>query len=126
MTDPTNVIATFDRAQVLAHAMLRLAPEAASDIWQIEAEPVLATLLFAGAPGQNGGGVRWVRDTVLAIEAGDVFNPPAGTPELYAARVLTVQTLAERQKQSVVKTIKDAVTPWVDDGVGSLSCLIAG
>lgn len=94
MTDPTNVIATFDRAQVLARAMLRLAPEAASDIWQTVAEPVLATLLFAGAPGQNGGGgVRWVRDTVLAMEAGDVFNPPAGTPELYAARVLTVQTV---------------------------------
>lgn len=119
MTDPTNVVETYVRAQVLAHAMLRLAPDAASDLWQTAAEPILATLLYTAAPGQNGGGINWVMSTVLEMEAGDTFTPPPGTPDAYAARVLRVQDFEERQKRSVVKALKDAVAPWVDGDAGS-------
>ena len=34
MTDPTNIIDTRERAAVLAHAMLRLAPNPAPQAWQ--------------------------------------------------------------------------------------------
>lgn len=119
MTDPTNVIDTFDRAQVLARAMLRLAPDPALDIWQNVSEPVLATLLFAASPTQIGGGIAWVNAALAALAAGGAFTPGPGTPTMYAAHSLWVLRLDGRQRGWVIKTLRAAIEPWADAGHGA-------
>ena len=55
MTDPTNTITTSEQAQVLAHAMLRLAPDPSEGVWQTISEPMLTVLLHTASPAGRGG-----------------------------------------------------------------------
>lgn len=119
MTDPTNVIDTYDGAQVLAHAMLRLAPDPASTFWQSVSEPLLGALLYAASPLMDGAGIGWVHDTVVAMAAGSVFTPAPGTPQVHAARAASIQRMDERQRLSVLKTLRGAIEPWVDADHGA-------
>lgn len=117
MTDPTNVIDSFDRAEVLALGMLRLAPDPAPEFWQDTSAPVLATLLYAASPVMLDAGLGWVQETVQAMAAGEMFAPPEGTPEVYARSVVRTQLLHPRQKDSVLRTLQGAIDPWVSAGV---------
>ena len=73
MTDPTNVIDSPQRADMLAHAMLRLAPDPSPEHWQSTSQPILGVLLYAASPAQTGGGIKWVNNTVAAptVDEGD-------------------------------------------------------
>lgn len=116
MTDPTNMIDSFGRAEVLALGMLRLAPDPAPDFWQNTSAPVLATLLYTASPVMLDAGLGWVQETVQAMAAGEMFAPPEGTPEMHARRVVRMQLLHPRQKDSVLRTLQGAIDPWVSAG----------
>lgn len=113
MTDPTNMIDSFGRAEVLALGMLRLAPDPVAEFWQHTTEPLLATLLYAASPVMLDAGLGWVQETVQAMAAGEMFAPPDGTPEAYARSVVRTQLLHPRQKDSVLRALRGAIDPWV-------------
>ncbi|KPN46539.1 hypothetical protein [Mycobacterium intracellulare] len=113
MTDPTNLIDSPDRAEMLAHAMLRLAPDPSPRIWQLASEPTLAVLLYAASPSQAGGGMTWVNSIVAALADTDrdglanISNPATH-------RILRhLEGLTQPQRTSVIATLRAAVTPWL-------------
>ena len=118
MTDPTNIIDTRERAAVLAHAMLRLAPNPAPQGWQSTSQPMLCALLYAASPVQAGHGIGWVNGTVaaLASDKGDAART-AGISDAAMARVLSrLDGLHDRQRATIIKTLRDAVNPWLAVG----------
>lgn len=115
MTDPTNVIDSPQRADMLAHAMLRLAPDPSPEHWQSTSQPMLGVLLYAASPGQAGGGINWVNNTVaaLAIDDGDAAGT-VGISDPSARCVLSrFDGLAAPQRASIIATMRDAVAPWL-------------
>jgi hypothetical protein len=118
MTDPTNVIDSPQRADVLAHAMLRLAPDPSPRCWQWASRPVLGVLLYAASAGQSGGGIGWVASTVaaLAVDGGDAASA-AGIIDPAARRVLRgLDGLCAPQRASIIETLRGAVAPWLATG----------
>ena len=115
MTDPTNTITTSQQAQVLARAMLRLAPDPADEVWQTISEPMLTELLHTASPTVGGGGLRWVDAAVNALAAGTGNAARAvGISAGGAGAALAVlDDLDSAERTSIVTTIKAAVTPWI-------------
>lgn len=114
MTDPTNLIDTYERARVLAHVMLRLAPDPSPQCWQVTSEPLLSALLYAASPNQTGGGIQWVNDTVatLAIDhAASTTHIPNTMPDNFLLAML--YGLHETQRASIIQTLRRAVVPWL-------------
>ncbi|APA78447.2 MULTISPECIES: hypothetical protein [Mycobacterium] len=119
MTDPTNVIDTFERAQVLALGMLRLAPDPAPVNRQDMSVPLLATLLYAASPGELDAGLGWVQETVSAMAAGEMFAPPVNIPDCVARKAVRIQSLNTRQKLSIYAAVQGAIAPWVSTTAGA-------
>ena len=114
MTDPTNTITTNQQAQVLAHAMLRLAPDPSEEVWQTISEPMLTVLLHTASPAGRGGGLRWVDAAVnaLATDNGDAAAA-VGISDAAARSCLSrLDRLRGDQRESVIETLRQAVTPW--------------
>lgn len=117
MTDPTNFIDSYERAQVLAHAMLRLAPQPAAELWQSRTKPMLSALLYNASPAQSGRGIQWVNDTVAGLTldgAGDPDLLPAIPTSTPGQQLLAqLHALSDRQRDSIIRTLRGAVTPWL-------------
>jgi len=115
MTDPTNTITTNAQAQVLAHAMLRLAPHPSDEVWQTISEPMLTVLLHTASPAGRGGGLRWVDAAVNALATthrGDAAGA-VGISDAAARRCLSrLDGLTGPQRESVIAALRHAVTPW--------------
>lgn len=115
MTDPTNTITTTEQAQVLAHAMLRLAPDPSDEVWQTISEPMLTVLLHTASPAGRGGGLPWVDAAVNALattDSGDAAGA-VGISDAAARSCLSgLDRLAGPQRKSVIVTLRQAVTPW--------------
>lgn len=116
VTDPTNLIDTYERAQVLAHVMLRLAPDPSPKSWQVTSEPLLSALLYAASPNQTGGGIQWVNDTVAALaidnddDACTTHLPNTMPSHFFLAKL---DGLHETQRASIIQTLHRAVVPWL-------------
>jgi hypothetical protein len=114
MTDPTNTITTNEQAQVLAHAMLRLAPDPSDEVWQTISEPMLTVLLHTASPAGRGGGLPWVDAAVnaLATASGDAAGA-VGISDAAARSCLSrLNEFSGRQRDSIIVTLRQAVTPW--------------
>jgi hypothetical protein len=116
MTDPTNTITTGQQAQVLARAMLRLAPDPADEVWQTISEPMLTELLHTASPAVGGGGLRWVDDAAvnaLAASTGNAAGAVGISAGAAGAALAILDDLDSAERTSIVTTIKAAVTPWI-------------
>ncbi|KMO69808.1 hypothetical protein [Mycolicibacterium chlorophenolicum] len=114
MTDLTNVIDSPDRASVIAHMLLRLAPQPAPEPWPTYAEPVLAALLYAASPLDTGRGIDWVHAILTASAEQDLSAAVDAAGARGDARWLRrYDGLDERQRQCVIVTMCQAITPWL-------------
>lgn len=120
MCDPTDHVQTYEGAIVLASAMLYAppaltTPSPAPEIWKSNSEPVLAALLFAASPCQRGGGMAWVNSAVSTLAEGTGDSAGAiGIKDLDGYRFIrSLDTLHDRQRDSVLTTVRDAIMPWL-------------
>jgi hypothetical protein len=115
MTDPTNTITTGQQAQVLARAMLRLAPHPAAELCQLFSEPILTVLLHAASPARDGGGLVAVETALdtLAEQDGPATARVLGVDRAEGQRLSYLDKLTGRQRESVIATIRAAVSPWM-------------
>ena len=100
---------------MLAHAMLRLAQDPSEEVWQTISEPMLTVLLHTASPGGRGGGLRWVDAavTALATDNGDAAGA-VGISDTAARSCLSrLDRLCGDQRESVIATLRQAVTPWI-------------
>ena len=114
MTDPTNTIASNEQARVLAHAMLRLAPDPSDEVWQTISEPMLTVLLHTASPAGRGGGLSWVDAVVnaLATDSGDAAGAVGISDDAGRSALSRLDRLCGLQRESVIVTLRQAVTPW--------------
>lgn len=115
MTDPTNTVTTVEQARVLARAMLRLAPDPAPEPWQSLSEPILTVLLYRSSPAVDGDGLAGVVTAVnvLAGDHGDAATG-LGISDLAQSQCFSfLDRLKGLQRESVITTIRDAVSPWM-------------
>lgn len=120
MCDPTDHVRSYEGAIVLAAAMLY--PPGGSgarclstDEWKTHSEPVLAALLYTASPCQRGGGISWVNNavTTLAHDIGDSAEA-VGIADAEGLRFIrSLDTMDDVQRDSILMTIRDAVTPWL-------------
>jgi hypothetical protein len=114
MTDLTNAIDSDGCASVIAHMLLRLAPEPAPEPWPTYAEPVLAELLYVASPLDTGRGIDWVYDTLTASAEPNLSAAVDAAGARVEARWLRrCDGLEHRQRQSVIVTMREAVGPWL-------------
>ena len=142
VTDPTRAIRNGDDALTVAETMLATAgvgfggassgqTVAAGGLWETQAAPPLACLLYAASPEANNLGMPWVLEAVgnLGINPEEDKSPAAqGKPSWLTAYALCPYTdLAEpllavlgmdaRMRDSVKITASKAVTPWIRLGL---------
>lgn len=114
MTDLTNVIDSAGRASVIAHMLVRLAPEPAPGPRPACVEPVLAALLYAASPLDTGQGIDWVYDILTASSEQNLSEAVAAAGARVEARWLRhCDGLEPRHRQSVMVTLRQAVRPWL-------------
>ena len=116
MTDPTNTITTADQAQVLAHAMLRPAPDPSELFWQTISEPMLTVLLHAASPAAPGEDCRGFDAAVTALATTDTGDAAGavGISDTAARSCLSrLDRLCGDKRESVIVTLRPAVTPWI-------------
>ncbi|WP_342228835.1 hypothetical protein [Mycobacterium avium] len=114
MTDLTNVIDSAERASVIAHMLLRLAPEPAPAPWPTYAEPILAELLYAASPLDTSRGIDWVHDILTAsVEQNLAAAIDAAGGRVDGRWLRLCDGLEERQRQSVLITMRQAIGPWL-------------
>jgi hypothetical protein len=137
VTDPTRAIRNGDDALTVAETMLATAgvgfggassgqTVAAGGLWETQAAPPLACLLYAASPEGNNSGMPWVLEAVGNPGIGpDDDNPAAhAKPSWLSAYALCHYTdLAEpllavlgmdaQMRDSVKITASEAVTPWI-------------
>lgn len=114
MTDLTNTIDSDGCASVIAHMLLRLTPEPVLEPWPTYAEPVLAALLYAASPLDTGRGIDWVYDTLTASPEQNLTAAADAAGARVEARWLQrCDRLEPRQRQSVIATMREAVSPWL-------------
>jgi hypothetical protein len=122
--DPTKLLTTLADALTTAGALLD-SPRAGRDcgsIWSSVAEAPLAAMLYAASACGNGKGIEWV---LLAVDnlKEDKTNPDvpgwrsaarymAGQP-LFRNALLRTLAMDPRQRDSIVMTMRDALSPWM-------------
>lgn len=115
MTDPTNVIDSYERASAMAWALIRLAPEPAPALWQETSAPALAALFYAASPQDTGRGMNWVYQTLL--DAGErslsAAARAAGAGAEMIRRLSLVDDLGPDQRQTLITAMRRAVDPWL-------------
>jgi hypothetical protein len=121
--DPTTLLTTSADAVTTAGVLLHV-PRAGLDcdsVWTAAAELPLAALLYAGSACGNGKGIGWVVRAVDNPHQVDGYPDEVGW--LSAARDLAAQPLFgdalrrtldmnPRQRDSLLMTLRDAVSPW--------------
>ncbi len=115
MTDPTNVITTVGQAQVIAKAMLQLAPEPADSVWQSLSEPILTTLLYRASSALEGAGLLGVEAAIdaLAEDNGDTGSAVAVSDHVQRQCFSRLRRMQPAQRETVIATMREAVRPWL-------------
>jgi hypothetical protein len=115
MTDPTNVITTAGQAQVIARAMLQLAPNPADSVWQSLSEPILTVLLHRASPALEGAGLTGVEAALDALaEDNEGAASAIGISDRIQRQCLSrLDRMHPAQRESVIATIREAVRPWL-------------
>jgi len=123
VTDPTNLIDSPQRAAVMAHAWLRLAPQSAPLFWQSATEPFLAALLFAACPQDTGLGIEWVYEVVSASGGRSLYEAAvaAGSDGAVAAVLRGFDQMEVHRRLGFVDTMRHAVHPWLNPAVVQVS-----
>ncbi|KEP38795.1 type VI secretion protein [Mycobacterium kansasii] len=145
VTDPTRTITDALEALTVAETMLAIGgvgfggasggnTVAAGGLWETQAAPPLACLLYAASPLGNGLGIPWVLDAVqdFGIDDGqdgtvaDVGRPSWLTayglcthPKLAAPLYAVIAGMDSRLRDSIKITVSKAVTPWLRLGLNS-------
>ncbi len=115
MTDPTNVITTVGQAQVIARAMLQLAPTPADSVWQSLSEPILTDLLYRASPAFDGAGLVGVEAALdaLAESSGGTASGVGITDRTQRQCFSRLARMHPAQRESVIATMREAVRPWL-------------
>jgi type IV secretory system conjugative DNA transfer VirD4/TraG family protein len=154
VTDPTRSITSAHEALTVAETMLATAgvgfggassgnTVAAGGLWESQAAPPLACLLYAASPLGNGLGMPWVLDAVQDFgivddedesSIAEVGRPSWLTayslcqhPKLAAPLYAIIAGMDSRLRDSIKITVSKAVTPWLrlglsdDDKIGHQS-----
>lgn len=144
-TDPTATVVDAEEALTVAETMLATSgvgfggassamSATAGGLWESQAAPPLACLLFAAGPCGNGKGMPWVLDAVQDFGMPDPMDPDAEPPPLGGPSWLTAYGLCPhpklaqplysviagmdaRLRDSIKVTVSKAVTPWLRLGL---------
>lgn len=149
VTDPTRTITSAHEALTVAETMLATSgvgfsgaggnAVAAGGLWESQAAPPLACLLYAASPLGNSLGMPWVLDAVQDFGIDDGSGESEGgqpIPELGRPSWLTAYGLCEQPKlaaplyaviagmdsrlrDSIKITVSKAVTPWLRLGLST-------
>jgi type IV secretion system protein VirD4 len=122
--DPTKLLTTPADALATAGALLD-SPRAGRDcgsIWSSVAETPLAPMLYAASACGNGQGIGWVVLAVDNLQKDDIDREAlgwhsgaryvAGHP-LFRNALLHTVDMDRRQRDSIVMTMHDALSPWM-------------
>ncbi|WP_431241050.1 hypothetical protein ACQ86B_28530 (plasmid) [Mycolicibacterium aichiense] len=108
------MIDTTTRAAVIAHMLVRLAPELPPGPQPTCVEPVLAALLYAASPPLGGRGIGWVYELLTTSTDGTLAEAAAATGARTDARWLRhCDELEPLQRQPVIEALRHAVRPWI-------------
>lgn len=146
VTDPTRTITSAHEALTVAETMLATSgvgfsgaggnTVAAGGLWETQAAPPLACLLYAASPLGNSLGMPWVLDAVQDFGLDDDADGDRPIPELGRPSWLTAYGLCEQPKlaaplyaviagmdsrlrDSIKITVSKAVTPWLRLGLSA-------
>jgi hypothetical protein len=146
VTDPTRTITDAHEALTVAETMLATSGVgfsgasggnvAAGGLWETQAAPPLACLLYAASPLGNNLGMPWVLDAVQNFGIVDPNDADAATAEVGAPSWLTAFGLCDQPKlanplysviagmdsrlrDSIKITVSKAVTPWLRLGLSA-------
>lgn len=146
VTDPTRTITDAHEALTVAETMLATSGVgfsgasggnvAAGGLWETQAAPPLACLLYAASPLGNGLGMPWVLDAVQNFGMVDPNDPNAEIAEVGGPSWLTAFGLCDQPKladplysviagmdsrlrDSIKITVSKAVTPWLRLGLSA-------
>lgn len=143
VTDPTATIDKADEALTVAETMLATSGvgfggasasnASAGGLWESQAAPPLACLLYAASPMGNGLGMTWVLDAVQDFGIPDPSDPQAATniggpswltayglcphPKLAQPLYAVISGMDARLRDSIKVTVSKAVTPWLRLGL---------
>lgn len=89
-------------------------------IWESQAVGPLAAFLYAASPQCNGLGMQWVLTAVDNIDP-EEFDSPGWAQAaarcrhypVLALRMMRILEMDARQRDSVTKTMRKAITPWL-------------
>ena len=154
VTDPTRTITDAHEALTVAETMLATSGVGFSDassggnvaaggLWETQAAPPLACLLYAASPLGNGQGMPWVLDAVQNFGIVDPNDENAvaevgapswltafglcGQPKLADPLHAVIAGMDSRLRDSIKITVSKAVSPWLrlglsaDENTGHLS-----
>ncbi|MDQ2638387.1 MAG: hypothetical protein M3Y83_16090 [Actinomycetota bacterium] len=115
MTDPTNMIDSYERASAMAWALIRLAPEPVPALWQELSARALAALLYAASPEDTGRGMNWVYQTLLNADERSLTSAAtaAGADAEMIRRLRLADDLDPGQRQTLIIAMRRAVDPWL-------------
>lgn len=149
VTDPTRTITSAHEALTVAETMLATSgvgfsgaggnAVAAGGLWESQAAPPLACLLYAASPMGNSLGMPWVLDAVQDFgiddnseeSKGDQPIPGLGRPswltayglceqpKLAAPLYAVIAGMDSRLRDSIKITVSKAVTPWLRLGLSA-------
>jgi hypothetical protein len=114
MTDLTNVIDSTDRALVIAHMLVRLAPESPPGPQPSCVEPMLATLLHAASSQDTGRGMDWVYAVLASPEEQSLTAAVTAVGARTDPQWLRhYDHLEPQDRRSVVAALRHAIGPWI-------------
>ncbi|MEB3033398.1 hypothetical protein [[Mycobacterium] nativiensis] len=123
MTDPTNMIDSYERASAMAWALIRLAPEPVPALWQEMSARALAALFYAASPEDTGRGMNWVYQTLLNADERSLSAAAsaAGADAEMIRRLRLVDDLDPGQRQTLIIAMRRAVDPWLQPAHAKVS-----
>ncbi len=120
--DPCSRVSSPAEAVEYAEALLSTSAKPGCEFWAAAAVEPLAAMLYAASPRGNNGGVGWLVRVAAANTPDALADTAQGwrgaVPYLADQPILSnaVQHALElntRQRDSLVMTMRDAVSPWI-------------
>ncbi|MBS9535925.1 hypothetical protein KIH27_20285 [Mycobacterium sp. M1] len=114
--DLTAAIASaYDASLVADMVCARLARNQEFTMWATIARDSLAGLLYAASPVGHGGGIAWVQRALSSTDTAALSDRIDGLSQRMTAgrpHGLRISGLDSRQRDSIVRTLKEAVAPY--------------